>query len=183
MKYTKEHTPWNKGKRLHYEVWNKGKSYSDETKKKISESKKGSVPWNKGIKYTAIIGERHSMWSGDSVGYGALHSWISRNKGKANHCENKDCLSRNPKKFEWSNISGEYKRDINDYESLCIKCHRKKDLGKIPPWNKGKKLHYSVWNKGKKTGLVPKTAWKKGQTPEGSKLFKKGHKPWNKKTV
>lgn len=31
----------------------------------------------------------------------------------------------------------------------------------IVVWNKGKKLPYPVWNKGLKTGIVPKTAFKK----------------------
>lgn len=181
MKYTKNQVPWNKGKKLHYKIWNKGTPCSEETKKKISESRKGKTPWNKGIKYLAILGEKHTQWKGDKVGYHALHAWLSRNKGKADHCENSNCTSRNPKKFEWSNISGEYKRDINDYESLCIRCHRKKDLGSVKPWNYGKKLHYTVWNKGKKTGLIPRSAWKKGETPKGSILFKKGQIPWNKK--
>ena len=166
--FEKGHIPWNKGKH----TGNSGNGF-----------KKGRVPWNKGIKYTAIIGEKHPQWKGDGVGYFALHAWLNRNKGKANHCENTDCKGRKPKKFEWSNISGEYKRDINDYESLCIKCHRAKDLGGLKPWNYGKKLHYDVWNKGKKTGLVPKTAFKKGVTPKGSVLFKKGHIPWNKKNI
>lgn len=35
-----------------------------------------------------------------------------------------------------------------------------------------------IWNKGLKgIHLSPKTEWKKGQTPVGSKLFKKGRKP------
>lgn len=30
--------------------------------------------------------------------------------------------------MELSNISGEYKRDVNDFEWLCVSCHRKKDF-------------------------------------------------------
>lgn len=41
------------------------------------------------------------------------------------------------------------------------------------PWIKGK--HPIPWNKGKKTGLIPKTAWKKG-CPAPKTAFKKGHK-------
>lgn len=36
------------------------------------------------------------------------------------------------------------------------------------------------WNKGKKTGIIPKTAFKKGQRVSISTEFKKGQSPWNK---
>jgi len=45
-------------------------------------------------------------------------------------------------------------------------------------WLKNKGKH--PWNYGKKTGLVPKTAFKKGVIPKGAILFKKGHIPWSK---
>lgn len=36
------------------------------------------------------------------------------------------------------------------------------------------------WNKNKKTGLIPKTAFKKGQHVSSISEFKKGFTPWNK---
>jgi hypothetical protein len=177
MQFKKGQTPWNKGMKLHYQVWNKGIPQSEEAKRKMREKLKGRIPWNKGIKYEKITGEKHFLWKGNNVGYFALHSWISRNKGKPSKCER---CGKKKKKYEWANISGEYKRDLNDYESLCVACHRIKDLKGHIPWNKGKKLHYDVWNKGKKTGLIPKTAFKKGVIPKGSIVFEKGHIPWNK---
>jgi hypothetical protein len=36
------------GRKLNYDVWNKGKKIPQQTKKKISENSKGKVPWNKG---------------------------------------------------------------------------------------------------------------------------------------
>ena len=36
------------------------------------------------------------------------------------------------------------------------------------------------WNKGKKTGIIPKTAFKKGQRASISTEFKKGQPSWNK---
>lgn len=57
-------TPWNKGKKGVQVAWNKdkkteikpwlGKNHSEETKQKISESKKGNIPWNKGKKNTQV---------------------------------------------------------------------------------------------------------------------------------
>lgn len=41
-------TPWNKGKKLHYPVWIKGKHHSEETRKKISLAGKGRKSWNAG---------------------------------------------------------------------------------------------------------------------------------------
>ena len=36
------------------EVWNKGVPMSEETKKRVSEAKKGQVPWNKGLKLAGL---------------------------------------------------------------------------------------------------------------------------------
>lgn len=33
-----------------YSAWNKGKAWDEETKRKVSQTKKGSIPWNKGKK-------------------------------------------------------------------------------------------------------------------------------------
>ena len=75
------------------------------------------------------LNENSCHWIGDKVGYRGIHQWISRNFGKANKCENKKCNFNNPHHFEWANISGEYKRERNDWEMLCPSCHRKKDYG------------------------------------------------------
>ena len=72
-------TAWNKGKKLNYAVWNKGKTgyttshkgfkHSEETKKKMSESRKRAMlegtikSWNKGMKgYRA--GKESHLWRG-----------------------------------------------------------------------------------------------------------------------
>lgn len=48
-------------------------------------------------------------------------------------------------------------------------------------WNKGTKGVVKAWNKGLKTGIVPKSAFKKGHTPPNP--FAKGQVPWNKGIV
>ena len=57
--------------------------------------------------------------------YVSVHMWVAYHYGKANHCENNP--SHKSKRFEWANLSGEYKREISDWKQLCIKCHRKLD--------------------------------------------------------
>jgi hypothetical protein len=60
--------------------------------------------------------EKNSQWKGDKVGYIALHNWVRRRKPKPEFCE--ICNKRKP--YDLSNISGKYKRDINDYK--CVNC-------------------------------------------------------------
>ena len=55
--------------------------------------------------------ENHPNWKGSKVGYNALHSWITRKLGKANKCSNGHIAMG----YEWANISGEYRRELNDW--------------------------------------------------------------------
>ena len=61
----------------------------------------------------------NGMWAGENVKYGAIHDWIKRRKPKPKKCP--ICKERKP--YDLANISGEYKRDINDFEWLCRSCH------------------------------------------------------------
>ena len=121
--FKKGRTPWNKGKKLHYKVaspFKKGKHYG-----KATEFKEGHKTWNKGIEYVQIKGDKHPFWKGDKVSYGALHSWVYRRLGKPKECEHCEIKS---KKLAWANKSHEYKRDLNDWISLCYSCHKLYDL-------------------------------------------------------
>jgi len=126
MGYLKGNIPWNKGQKTGL----------------IPKTafKKGHIPPLKG-KYgihisqetefkkqdPRITGEINHLWKGDKAGYYAIHSWVQEYKPKSDFCCS---CGRQNCRLELSNISGEYKRDINDYEWLCVRCHRKKDLGK-----------------------------------------------------
>lgn len=77
------------------------------------------------------MGENNSNWKGDNVGYLGVHSWVNKHKNKPKLCE--ECNKTPP--YDLANISGEYKRDLYDWEYLCRKCHMIKD-GRIG-WNKG----------------------------------------------
>ena len=65
-------------------------------------------------------GECHPNWRGDEVGYQGLHSWVRVNKPKPKKCQRCD---KRTTKLDASNISGTYKRDLNDFEYLCKSCH------------------------------------------------------------
>ncbi len=68
--------------------------------------------------------EYNNNWKGDDVTKkNALHTWIKARKPKPEFCEK--CNKK--KSYDLANISGKYKRDINDFEWLCRSCHMKKD--------------------------------------------------------
>lgn len=67
--------------------------------------------------------DKNPMWKGDQVNKIALHDWIKRYKPKLKFCE--ECKIKPA--YDLANISQEYKRDINDFEWLCRRCHMKKD--------------------------------------------------------
>jgi len=53
--------------------------------------------------------------------YNDLHRWIYLRKRKISYCSY--CKNEN-KRIELANISGNYLKDINDYEWLCSRCHK-----------------------------------------------------------
>lgn len=110
--FTKGHTPWLKG--THIQT-NTGRTHF----------KKGYTPWHKGKEDVLPHGEKHHNWKGNKVSYFALHMWIKRNFGKPFFCFN--CYSWNEKKYHWANISGKYTRELSNYVSLCVPCHKKFD--------------------------------------------------------
>lgn len=92
--------------------------------------------WNKGTKGVMkpnktsfvkndprITEENAYQWKGDMVGYKNLHNWVYKNLGKAVWCSH--CMSTVT--VQWANVSHEYKRDLNDWMQLCVKCHKKYD--------------------------------------------------------
>ena len=80
------------------------------------------------------VGKDNGMWKGNEVGYTALHGWIRKHKLKPEFCE--ECSKVPP--YDLANISGEYKRDINDFRWLCRRCHNKEHPKDISRDNKGR---------------------------------------------
>jgi hypothetical protein len=93
-----------------------GKPFSEEARYNMSLAKIGKPN-------LSIIGFLHPKWKGDKAGYTSIHDWVKKYKVKPIICEK----CGETKKLGLSNISGEYKRDVNDYEWLCHLCHRLKD--------------------------------------------------------
>jgi hypothetical protein len=71
----------------------------------------------------ANMDSKNGLWKGDKVGYSALHNWVKRHKQKSELCE--DCNLRKP--YDLANVSGLYKRDVNDFKWLCRHCHMEND--------------------------------------------------------
>lgn len=58
--------------------------------------------------------------------YTILHNWIRLHRGKPKKCEN--CGTTNEARvYQWANLSGEYKKDLNDWKRLCAQCHSRMD--------------------------------------------------------
>lgn len=72
------------------------------------------------------------MWKGERAGLDAIHIWVLARKPKPKFCV--ICKKNKPK--DLANISQKYKRDVDDFEWLCRKCHMVKD-GRINRLLKG----------------------------------------------
>ena len=75
--------------------------------------------------------ENTNRWKGNNVGYRGLHIWVENNLGKPHicrYCGRKDLRHR---QYQWANIDKKYKRNLNDWIRLCVKCHKAFDAGKV----------------------------------------------------
>ena len=79
--------------------------------------------------------EKNSQWKGENTGYIPKHLWIYFWKGKPKiciHCK----ATYKERKLCWANKDHKYRRNLDDYISLCYSCHKKYDLKR----SKNKKL-------------------------------------------
>ena len=111
-----------------------GKRHTEKTKQKMSEVKKGQKHSEETIikmKNSAKTGKEKKNWKGDYASYSALHKWIILWKGKLEKCEYCGKLANkinNRSNLDWANIDHTYKRNLDDYISLCKSCHKKYDI-------------------------------------------------------
>ena len=106
-----------------------GQKQSKKTKEKIRQKQKGRhySPETEFKKKDICIYDK----VGGKYKYRRLHIWVEKKLGKPTKCENcgKDGLTG--RKIHWANISGEYKKDVNDWIRLCVRCHFYKDKKSI----------------------------------------------------
>lgn len=95
-----------------------GRQYSEETLVKMSQVK---------------LGKRNPMWTGKAVPinahYTKVHRWIIKELGKPQFCQN--CGDQEKGRYEWANVSHDYKYEISDWARLCPRCHRNYDMGRL----------------------------------------------------
>jgi len=105
--------------------YNRGKKLPKEWVENVRKARIGKKLSKKACENIrrAKLGKLNPMWKGDEVGYGPLHSWIKRHKKKPLFCE--ECGQYPP--YDLANISGKYKRDVNDFKWVCRRCHMKED--------------------------------------------------------
>ena len=73
---------------------------------------------------TKIWGNKNGAWKGDRAKYQAIHMWVRARLPKQDYCSKCSMIK---KRLEMANISGEYKRDLNDWQWLCVSCHMDSD--------------------------------------------------------
>ena len=91
--------------------------WSPETRAKMSA-------WQKGGTKPQTTGKNHGLWKGEAVSYRNLHRWLDRLQGKASEHLCGECLG--PARH-WANISGEYRRDVEDFIPMCVPHHMRLD--------------------------------------------------------
>jgi hypothetical protein len=73
-------------------------------------------------------GESNPNWKGDEASYTAKHHWVTRRLGRPHdcaHCHNRGLAHMS---YHWANVSGKYKRRLDDWVRLCARCHAKFDM-------------------------------------------------------
>lgn len=79
--------------------------------------------------YHVYMKKHIPRWKNITKGkYDYLHRWVGKHFGKPDICEKCGKSGLSGQKIQWSNVSGKYTREREDWERLCTSCHKKKDV-------------------------------------------------------
>ena len=92
------------------------------TGRKVSEEQRLKMIKNSPSK--GKFREQSHAWKGNNAGYSAIHIAMRKIFLQPEYCQ--ECGIKTLF-LDLANISGEYKRDISDWEYLCRHCHMTKD--------------------------------------------------------
>lgn len=59
--------------------------------------------------------------------YRSVHQWVEVRLGKPHRCEDCGDETLKHRQYHWANVSGLYKRSLEDWKRLCVVCHKKMD--------------------------------------------------------
>ena len=115
---------------------NKGNKYclgqrwnlSEETKEKMGEARK-----RLGTKPPIMRTTNYRLWLENPSLYDSIHAWVRRHFGRPMQCEECAVTNDNPRMIHWANISGEYRKDREDWHRLCAGCHKRSHLSTLIP--------------------------------------------------
>lgn len=116
----------------------RGRQFSMETRQKMSRARQGWRPTAETRRRMSKAhlgkqtGSENPRWKGDAAKYAAQHHWIRSHKTKTGICEEcqRDLGPNGPRGTQWANISGDYRRDVDDFRELCPPCHRRFDVSR-----------------------------------------------------
>ena len=73
------------------------------------------------------FGKENHQWKETGMSNTALHNWVRRYLGRPDICKHCGRSNLSGHAINWANKSHEYKRDLEDWLRLCVKCHRAYD--------------------------------------------------------
>ncbi len=104
--------------------------HNPEERKKASERQIGKKNSNFGNHTSKNKGKNNPNWKGEKAKFIAIHTYISKRKEKPNKCEN--CNKGNRRiELSFNHDLGNHTRNPNDYEYLCSKCHKQRDINEF----------------------------------------------------
>lgn len=101
-----------------------GNFHSECFKKFLQENK--VRPWTEDVS-KKLSGENNPSFKGIMVSESALHKWVTYHKGRPKHCVDCEATKYQCENLQWSNQSGLYLRDLDDYVGRCPPCHKAYD--------------------------------------------------------